>query len=202
MRMRLVVLGDSIAWGQYDPEGSGWAERLKVHFMDPLADFQIYNKGISGEITTDLLKHARAELEAIKPEIIIFAVGVNDVIYTPSKKRHWVELKQSKKNFSKLLKIARKYTNKIIFVGFTYVDASKVTPIPWNDEHYVYEKDVKAYNDMLESFCKQNKVSFIPLYNVINKEDLITPDGWHPNSKGHKKIFEIVKNHLEKEKFV
>jgi len=43
-------------------------------------------------------------------------------------------------------------------------------------------------------------IDVVKVYNKFTKNMLM--DGLHPNSKGHQKIFEIVRDYLKKEKLI
>ena len=60
--MNVLIFGDSITWGAYDPEQGGWATRLRNYFEEKDNDIDVYNLGISGDTTADLLE--RIEIEA------------------------------------------------------------------------------------------------------------------------------------------
>ena len=54
---KILIFGDSIIWGAFDTEG-GWATRLKKYFDENRKEdfnYQVYNLGVSGDTTEDLL---------------------------------------------------------------------------------------------------------------------------------------------------
>ena len=60
-----------------------------------------------------------------------------------------------------------------------------------------YDKDLKLIlenDNILKELCDENKIKYIPMQDVLQKNDFI--DGLHPNTKGHKKIFEQVKKYI------
>ena len=59
---------------------------------------------------------------------------------------------------------------------------------------------IKKYNEKLKEFCKNNRLPKIEIYDLLNKEDL--RDGLHPNSRGHEKIFQKVKDYLIENKII
>ena len=70
--------------------------------------------------------------------------------------------------------------------------------------HYRNEY-VKEYDAEIKKMCKENHIPFIDLFGAFSKTNykaLLDRDGLHPNSQGHKKIFEIVKAHLIDEKIL
>jgi len=106
-----------------------------------------------------------------------------------------VSLDEFQQNLAKLLSVAKKFTNKIVFVGLTAVDESKTTPCPWKPDKSYYNENVKRLDNAIGKFCEENKLKFIPMESVIGNDDLI--DGLHPNTKGHIKIFNWIKSEVE-----
>jgi lysophospholipase L1-like esterase len=192
---KICIFGDSIAWGYYDPDGGGWADRLKNYYVASDKDVDVYNLGISGDHTGKLLKRLEAEIEARVPEIIIFAIGINDSKLVHSEGKNGVIVEEFRSNLDEIMEIARKQTDKIIFVGLTDVDESKTDPIPWNLDRSYKDEYINQYEEVLENFCKENNVSFIKLAGLIKKGEL--HDGLHPNTSGHIKIFEKVRDYLD-----
>ena len=72
----ICVFGDSIAWGASDSEKGGWVERLKI-YMGEHRSGNVYNLGVSGDTTNDLLERFEQEAKARESDVIIFAVGTN-----------------------------------------------------------------------------------------------------------------------------
>ena len=94
---RILVFGDSIARGAVDLEKGGWVERLRIYFVNNSKDKSVYNLGISGDTTENLLKRFMNECKVREPEIIIFAIGVNDSAIIQNK-NNWVSEKDFQKN--------------------------------------------------------------------------------------------------------
>lgn len=190
---RICVFGDSITFGYNDDEG-GWVDRLKRFFFTQNNDVSVYNVGISGDTTENLL--SRLELECIQrePNVLIFAIGINDSSYIESKENHQIDVKFFRDNLSKILEIGRKFTQTIVFIGLTRVDEIKTKPIPWDKRKYYDNENVQKYNSIIKDFCSDNNIPFVSMIDTINLDDL--DDGLHPNSKGHEKIFEKIRNFL------
>ena len=84
---QILIFGDSITWGAWDEEG-GWAQRFKKEIDKKAitANFtsyhSVYNLGISGDNTNDLLERFESEtqrrLDEGEEAIILFAIGIND----------------------------------------------------------------------------------------------------------------------------
>ena len=192
MSKRICVFGASITWGACDYEVGGWVARLRKYIETNDYDYSIYNLGVSGATTNDILKRFDVETEARRPEIIIFAIGVNDSAYLKSEKDNWVPIKDFKENLKILNKKANTFTKNVVFVGLTQVDESKTLPIPWEENIFYKNEEVKKYNQTIKDLCEKNDLLFIETYDLLDKDDL--EDGLHPNSAGHEKMFKRVKD--------
>ncbi len=193
--MNILIFGDSITWGAYDPEQGGWATRLRNYFEAQDNDVDVYNLGISGDTTADLLERIEIEAKSREPNLIIFAIGINDAQFIHSTNGLHVSLDEFQQNLAKLLTIAKKFTDNVVFVGLTSVDESKTTPIPWNTDKSYTNENIKRLDNTIEKFCEDNKLKFISMENVVGNDDLI--DGLHPNTRGHIKIFERMKSEIK-----
>jgi len=204
-QLQIFVFGDSITYGAWDIEG-GWVAQLRK-FLDEkrLADpdkyeFIVYNLGISGNDTYDLLERFEFEikqrLDKEMETIVVFAIGENDAqfIHSQNSLRTTPDMYQA--NLQKLLKKAQAFTSKIVFVGLTPANEPKTTPIPWNKDKSYTNANIAQHSKVLQSFCKENKIPLIDFFNKwlsTHYLQFLDADGLHPNSEGHQKIYEAVK---------
>lgn len=200
--MNICVFGDSIVWGAYDPVNGGWATLLRNYFESSdsppyfreAGDVEVYNCGVSGDKTVDLLKRFEVEAQARQPNIIIFAIGINDSPQLFSTKKARVTDNQFTKNIQQLHLLATKFTKKIVFVGLTPIDDAKAEP--WDNEKAYLQANANHFDKMLLKYCKESELIHISMQQVLMKDDLF--DGLHPNTAGHQKIFDVVKPVVEK----
>ncbi len=143
-------------------------------------------------------------LDEEEETVFIFAIGINDPQFVYSKNSLKVSPEKFKDNIQTLINAAKQFSPKIIFVGLTPVDESKTTPIPWNTDKFYKNKYVQQYNEIIKTVCKKNNLLFIEILEQLKKLDYksLLEDGLHPNSAGHQKIFEIVKEFLVKNKII
>ncbi len=203
----ICIFGDSIAWGASDSEKGGWVERLKV-FMGENYNSDVYNLGISGDKTPNILKRFKLEAKARTKEaedvVFIFAIGINDSCFVRSKNGLMIQPKKFKANIERIIKQAKAITPKIIFIGLNPVDESKTTPISWDTGKSYKNENIKKHDEIIKLICKEKKVYFVGIFkNWIesNYKELLE-DGLHPNVAGHKRIFEAVQSFLIKKKII
>ncbi len=203
----ILVFGTSTTYGAWDSEG-GWVQRLrrfidqKIIESDFGIDHLIYNLGISGDKTTDILKRFEKETEARLDKyggenIILFHVGINDSIFNESLKGLEVSPEQFENNLVNLVKLAKKYASKIIIVGSMPVD-KRVDPMPWAPRRSYRNEFVFSYNVIMEKVGNREHVEFIEVYKDFIQKDYshLLSDGVHMNNEGHKLLFEKVKDFL------
>jgi lysophospholipase L1-like esterase len=203
--MQVFVFGDSIVYGSWDSEG-GWVDRLKKDIHKKVIDshkedtdcyFQIYNLGISGNTTKDLINRFEAEinprLNEEEENFIIFAIGINDSQFRHNEGDHKVPFKEYQENLEKLLEMAKRYSERICFVGLTLVNEKKTDPLEWDKTESYKNEFIKKYDQELQDFCQKNNLAYIPVPEMT--EDLLE-DGLHPNSFGHEEIYKRIKETL------
>jgi lysophospholipase L1-like esterase len=192
----ICIFGDSIVWGAFDPFNGGWANLLRNYLESKNSEVECYNLGVSGNNSSDLLKRFEIEASARSPSLIIIAIGTNDSYYINKKDNHRVSQKDFESNLKKLINISKKFTSNLIMLTPNKVDETKTKPIPWNKKIFYENDSIKKYGQIIKNLSEKNNILFIDLFDLLENKDFY--DGLHPNSEGHKKIFEIVKNFLEK----
>ena len=211
----ILVFGDSIAWGEGDLEG-GWVDRLKkVTNLKNIKLFEefdywcmIYNQGVSGDCSNKLIKRLESEHNTRhydgEDDIAIISIGLNDAAFLKSKNGNMTPIKEFDKNIQKLIDMSKNIFTKTIFLTITPVDETKTNPIPWATDMYFKTDTIFQFNDILKKKCAEKNVILIDIYELFIKQDYrkLLFDGLHPNTDGHKIIFDEVKKVLEKKKII
>lgn len=203
MEKIINIFGDSITRGACDYELSGWADRLKQYLSkagDEENYFEVYNLGIGGDNTDELLIRFANENEARQTNVILIAIGIKDSQYINSKDHPRAPLDRFENNLLEIIKQAKKFTEEIIFVGLTKVDESKMMPTPWHPDKYYDNENVALYNEKIKEICEKNNLLFIEMMDLLENDDL--EDGLHPNSQGHEKMFQRIKDFLLANKII
>ncbi len=208
----ILVFGDSIAYGAWDTEG-GWVARLrnyldKKNLGDGATYYVVYNLGISGDTTREVLERFDAETKARAKEaespsdlIIIFAIGINDSGMLNAK--DMVPPAEFKKSLERLLDRSRSLTSNVIFMGASLVDEEKTHPVSWEAGLHYDNASIERDNRIIEGVCAENRTMFIDVAKQFGStyKNLLN-DGVHPNSEGHKLIYRTVKSFLLKKKVI
>jgi len=188
----LCIFGASTTWGAWDSEKGGWVNRLRLFLEKNDYDIDVYNLGVSGDNTNNILERFEVECEARLPTIIMFSVGDND---SAKGSEVYIPVDKFKENLNKLIKLSKKFTDKIIFVGTKGIDESRTNPVYWDSSVSYKLKNTEEYDKIVQEICKKDNVAYINIPRLKNEE---LEDGVHPNEKGHEKIFLKVKDYLIK----
>lgn len=192
--INIYVFGDSITYGAGDYELGGWVNRLRLILENDGSEiyYNVFNLGISGEETRETSERFESELrvryDMYVDNIIIFAIGINDTLDVCGKDE--VPLEDFKNNITNLINKAKKYSNKILFIGLTKVNESLVAPLPWNLEKSYFNEKIIKYDREIEKICLENNIYYLKIFDLLTNDDLI--DGLHPNEIGHQKLCDKV----------
>lgn len=189
--MHIIVFGDSITQGYDDYEKGGWVNRL---FIDVSArqdknnkDYiSVFNQGIDGNTTVDLLERIEAEINARKDNnmIVIFDVGGNDAARR-DQGESVVPFNLFSKNYSQLIEIAKKY-GRVVCLGLHESDG-------------VFEDvDAQTYDSEIRRLAEANSAVYISMADMLSRDfDGLTYDGDHPSPAGHQLIYDRLKEGLK-----
>ncbi len=201
---QILVFGDSIAYGAWDIEGGGWVARLRKFIDQRIIESNqeiyhvVYNLGVDGDQSEGVLNRIENEIEVRAWDdelIILIAIGTNDAIVFNETNQPVVSLEKYQKNLEAIVRKAQTKSKKVILVGLTPVDESRMSPIPWLDHHNANNKTIKEFDSIMESVAKLNHVHYIPVFDSLTPE--LLEDGDHPNSEGHEKIYLTVLDYLK-----
>jgi len=211
--MIIICFGDSITYGNWDPQG-GWVGRLRKYLdskslesytgADLFSTYYTltYNLGIPGDTSTGLFSRFEQELaprfNQDEETIILFAIGINDSRYYPSEKRHEVDLETYQQNIWDMWEIARQYTLDVAFIGLTPVDESRTNPLYWEPEAVYKNEYIEQYNTVLRDFCQSREIPFINIFDRMKDLDIpkLMEDGIHPNQNGYQVMEEIIRSEI------
>jgi lysophospholipase L1-like esterase len=202
----LYFFGDSITYGAWDEQG-GWVQRIRssvdqAFISGRAAETMVYNQGIWGDTTADLVKRMDTEMAArfdpAAESVIVFAIGINDAHFMTEENKDYTTPEAFERNIDKLVGIARKYAQKIAFIGLNPVDENKVNPLPWNPAKSYRLERVKLFNSLVQKVASESNLFFVDIWKdwiQINYRSFLF-DGLHPNASGHRRIAEKVNKFL------
>jgi acyl-CoA thioesterase-1 len=186
----ICIFGDSIVWGAGDTSVGGWADRLKAFYQATEPDVKIYNLGVSGDTTDDVLRRFVPEAQARGCTIAIFAIGINDSKLIDNGEVEYITLADFRENILELIAQAGSLSLQIAFFGPTRVDETKTRPISWKpNTHYTNDR-IAFFDEAIKNICEDKELPYLSLAGVLETED--TPDGLHPSTAGYEKLVTTI----------
>jgi lysophospholipase L1-like esterase len=169
---RVVFLGDSIT--------DGW--RLNEYFPD--RDF--VNRGISGQITDQMLGRMKSDVTDLQPAAVLILGGTNDLARGTS-------IGAIEGNLIMICDLADAHKVKVILSTVLPVsDYHKDAAHPnYEMTRFRPPDQIRALNAWMRTFCGQRNYTFLDYYSEMvdasgqMKADL-ADDGLHPNSTGYR----------------
>lgn len=180
---RVVFLGDSIT--------DGW--RLNEYF--PGKDF--VNRGISGQITSQMLARMQADVVALAPQAVLILAGTNDIA-------RGVEPAVIQNNLTMIFDLADLHKIKVI--------AASILPV--SDHHKLanpsYERTkqrplwaIQEMNKWIMAQCEKRGYVYLNYYPALAAADgqlapNLADDGLHPNPQGYRLMAPLALEAIEK----
>lgn len=204
----ILAFGDSITFGRGVFPSKGWANRLKEYFESKDFYNVLYNLGIPGDSSTDLLKRFETETKSrvqyYSPDnkfVILIAIGTNDSRGLGVSDNIQTNPKDYEENICKLVDIAKTHTKEVVIIGLSPVDE---TLMPFEDTYFSNNR-IEQFNKILEKIAQDNNLLFCDIYSGFkNKKNYhkLLVDGIHPNDEGYKLMYEIIKSFLIENKLI
>lgn len=198
--LRIIALGDSTVYGFGDPEGGGWVERLRRHWMIPDSPGHIvYNLGIRGDGVRQVAQRLedefskRGELRHRVPDVIVLSVGTNDSarVGRPTG-RHFTPFDDFEEDLHDLLARARRLCP-VLFVGMPPVNEAQM---PFAGLLYYTHADQQVYKDATRRACEAHHIPYLDIFEQWQRHGStwcnahLCADGLHPNSAGYQAILQ------------
>lgn len=204
----ILAFGDSIVFGRGDNKDRGWVGRLRKYFEVKDYFNALYNLGVPGETSTDLLK--RFDIEAkgrIRNKrsndryVIMIGIGNNDCVGIDRPDNHLIDPGRFRNNILKLINLSNSYTENVVFISFLPVDEDKTNPY---EKTFLTNESIKRYNDIIKECCKEHDTLFIDIFDEWIRSDYkqLLGDGVHPNAQGYDKMYETIKDFLIKNNII
>ncbi len=170
-RPRVVFLGDSIT--------DGW--RLNEYFPD--RDF--VNRGISGQITGEMLGRMKADVIDLRPAMMLVLAGTNDIA-------RGVPTRTVQNNLTMIADLAEAYKIRPLFGSLLPVsDYHKDQDAQYEQSKRRPPETIQQINAWLVDFCRQRNYVYVDYFSQMADrvgmlKSELSDDGLHPNSLGYR----------------
>lgn len=170
----IVVLGDSISAGYGIEVTQGWVTLLQKKLNEKGAEHIIHNESISGDTTAGGLARIDQALTAHKPDVVIIELGANDGL-------RGLPPTLIKSNLAEIAHRAQQTGAKVLLLSM------KIPP------NYG-KRYINLFYNIYPQLATELGVPYVPfiMEDVALTEDMMQPDGLHPNAKGQPAIADKV----------
>jgi lysophospholipase L1-like esterase len=173
--------------------GSSIFERWKVLVPGYFNNNSYIDRGISGQISPQLLIRFRQDVIDLKPKAVIILAGSNDIAGTTGH----VTNQRIMDNIKSMVELARANHIKVILCAYL-----PVYEYPWRKGLEPANKII-ALNDLIKAYAAQNRLTlldyFTPLVDSRNGQKAeLTLDGVHPNVAGYKIMAKVTDEAIAK----
>ncbi|MFT6871159.1 MAG: lysophospholipase L1-like esterase [Roseivirga sp.] len=180
---RVVFMGNSIteAWVNYSP--------------DFFSDNNYIGRGISGQVTHQMLIRFRADVIALKPKLVVILAGTNDIAQNSGP----VSLEEVADNIKSMAEMALQNDIKVIICSVL-----PAKDYPWKPGMNPMNK-IPKLNSMIKEYAIANDLSYVDFFEVMDNgkggmkvpEHTTENDLVHPNKTGYLVMEALIKNVIE-----
>jgi len=178
---RVIFLGSSIF--------ERWSDMMPEFFENR----NYINRGISGQISPQLLIRFRQDVIDLKPKAVIILAGSNDIAGSTGH----VSNATIMNNIKSMSELARLHGIRVILCAYL-----PVYDYPWRKGLEPGEKIV-SLNKEIQAYAKQEGFVLLDYFNPLVDERLgqkaeLTLDGVHPNAAGYKIMAKVTEEAIKK----
>ena len=171
-----VLMGDSITdgWFSNDP--------------DFFKDNNLLGRGISGQVTSQMLARFRRDVIDHHPKYVVILAGINDI----ARNNGYISLENTFGNIVSMCELAK--ANKIKPVLCTLVPSNYIR---WRPAIKDTKEQVSAMNAMIREYAKAHHYKVVDYATVLadgngNTRTDLSGDSVHPNLDGYKLMEEAL----------
>lgn len=194
----IVFFGDSITDSCKNNDtkyqfGAGYVNMLQadIKVFNPDLNINIYNEGISGNQTEDLLERFQKDVKSKNPNLVFLLIGINDV-WHPLENNKIPDIDAIINRLSIIVTNIKELKSDIVLLSpFLFpTDAFFQSMKPY------FDKYIMAFYD----FVKNNNLKLIDTYKIMQSANnfALTKDSVHPTIYGHAIIAQAIMDYLNK----
>lgn len=177
---RVVFIGNSIT--------EGWVNTYPDYFSG-----HFVNRGISGQVTPQMLIRFRSDVVDLKPAAVVILAGTNDI----AGNKGTSSLKMILDNLKSMTEIAKSNNIKVLLCSVL-----PAYDYPWRSGK---EPNIKIpeLNKMIKEYAKEANVTYVDYFSAMVNDkngmrEELTKDGVHPTGGGYEVMQPIVEIAIKK----
>ena len=164
---------------------SGYVQKIDscLHEFHAGMNFEVFNRGVSGHRSCDLLTRIEGELKETKATVLSVLIGINDT-WRRYDSNSWITTaEQYEKNLSAIFKIAKKYVREIVLM--------EPFLLPTDSAKDIFREDLDPKITVARKTAAEFGADFIPLDGIFAEKWIKTnpavfsADGVHPTDAGN-----------------
>ena len=178
-RPTAVFMGNSIT--------DSWAKKRPQFFSEN----NFVGRGISGQVTSQMLCRFQADVIALHPNTVIIMAGTNDI----AQNNGYISPEHILQNIISMCELAKYNHIKPVLCSVLPAAAFR-----WRPELSPAE-DIKRLNQMIREYANANKIKYIDYHSVLQDErgglpEKYAHDGVHPNNECYQIMEKILLDNL------
>lgn len=197
---RILFQGDSITDCGRSREvltdvGNGYPYLVRAHYgLEKPGQFEIVNRGISGNRSVDVYARIKADIINLKPDYMSILMGVNDVWHELAI-QNGVDTPKFEKIYTMLIEEVLEALPDIkLMILEPYAlpgSATEGTLEDGADKYTVFRKDTEEKAAACRRVAEKFNIPFVPLQAKLDAmanaygTESVSGDGVHPNVTGH-----------------
>ena len=180
--LRVVFFGDSIT--------DFW--RLNEYF--PGKDF--VNRGISGQITGEMLGRMKADVIDLRAKAMILLAGTNDI-------DRGYNSATIENNLSMITELARAHNIKALLCSILPVSDYHKTENPRFEMSKTHDPQrIREINQWMQGYCKAGNCTYVDYFEAMvdsagMMQSDLADDGLHPNAKGYRIMAPVAQKAID-----
>jgi lysophospholipase L1-like esterase len=181
--VRVVFLGDSIF--------EGWSVARPDFFKGK----PYFNRGISGQVTAQMLLRFQEDVVNLLPNVLVLKAGINDI----AENAGVYDQQKTLNNIKSIVQLAK--ANKIKVVLCSVLPANRFV---WRPALTPADKVVEL-NTALQAYAKEENILYLDLYTAVvdDKKGMkaaYANDGVHPTVEGYRVLEPLVEEAIKRVK--
>ncbi|MFA7761896.1 GDSL-type esterase/lipase family protein [Streptomyces sp. NPDC048723] len=193
---RIVIVGDSIAYGRCDPRG-GWAGHLAAaHIAGNEAGRRLFNLAIPGSTLADVSEQTPALLAARRPDTLLVAAGINDSAVplagagagaADTDADGSADFARLTGSLDVLAATALGHNARLVVAGPSWLDEDRTRD--YEGLRFTRARAL-ALRAFLRAWCEANHIDHLDLWEPLRERTDLLADGLHPTAEGHRALYD------------
>lgn len=174
--------------------GNSITEQWKNLHPEFFKDERFIIRGISGQVSEQMLLRFKSDVIDLKPEIVLILAGTNDIAENSGP----ISIDDIMNNITRMAKKAKAAKIQVILASVL-----PAANFPWSTSIKNVPDKIVALNNKIETYASENECIYLDYYSAMVANDLslksaYTYDGVHPNKAGYEVMAPLAKKAIQK----